>query len=337
MSTETLDRESDALTLVTPPDAQDALAVFAAKDTAAADRIIAQVKAKAAEFQSMGADAATPAGRDLIRRFAHRITKSKTAIEAVGAALAKEQKEVPKRIDATRRHFKERLEALHDAVREPLTDWEDAERLRTLRLTGLLEELQGTINDANWTQHTAEILRERLAEIEIDFADVSEAAFAEYAAAAAELKTTAIAVMTERIATAEKREAEAAELAKLRAAQAEREREDRERKIAEEAAAKAKADAAASVAAAEEAKRAAEQRAVEAAAKAKADAEREIAARQAREAAETKRREEDRAHRASVNRAALEALIAGGIAEDIAKSVITLIATGKVPAVRISY
>lgn len=336
MSAETLDREVDALTLVTPPDTQDALAVFAAKDTAAADRIIAQVKAKAAEFQSMAPDVSTPAGRDLIRRFAHRITKSKTAIEAVGAALAAEQKEIPKRIDATRRHFKDALDQIRDNVRAPLTDWERAEEERVNSLKAGLAALQGTIDDPSWISRSSESLRDRLAEVERD-GDVSESRWDEYASAAAELRAKAIEVLTERIAAAEKREAEAAELAKLREAQAAREREDRERQIAEAAAAKAKADAAAAVTAAEEAKRAAEQRAIDAAAKAKADAEREIAARQAREAAEAKRREEDRAHRAAVHRAALEALVAGGITEGVAKTVVILIATGKVPGAHISY
>lgn len=336
MSTKTLDRETDALALITPPDARDALAVFAAKDTEAADRIIAEVRAKAAEFCAMAPDVTTPAGRDLIRRFAHRITKSKTAIEAVGAALAAEQKEIPKRIDATRRHFKDSLDKLRDEVRKPLTDWEGAEEERVNRLEDGLAALQGAIDDPNWISRSSEQLRDRLAEIERD-GDVSEARWDEYASAAAELRAKAIAVLTERIAAAEKREAEAAELAKLREAQAAREREDRERRIAEDAAAKAKADAAAAVTAAENARRATEQRAVEAAAKAKADAEREIMARQEAEAAEQRRREEDRAHRASIHRAALDALVAGGIAEDVAKSVITMIATGRVPAISIQY
>lgn len=335
MSTETLDREADALTLVTPPDTQDALAVFAAKDTAAADRIIAQVKAKAAEFQAMAPDVSTPAGRDLIRRFAHRITKSKTAIEAVGEALAKEQKEIPKRIDATRCHFKDSLDQIRNAVRKPLTDWEAAEEARVSLIKNKLAHLQFVIDDHS--EQPSESLRSRLDDIEHTFPEITDEEFGEYAGAAVELRTGAVERLTARIAAAEKREAEAAELAKLREAHAAREREDRERQIAEAAAAKAKADAAAAVTAAEEAKRAAEQRAIDAAAKAKADAEREIAARQAREAAEAKRREEDRAHRAAVHRTALDALIAGGLAEDVAKTVVILIATGKVPGVQISY
>jgi hypothetical protein len=56
-----------------------------------------------------------------------------------------------------------------------------------------------------------------------------------------------------------------------------------------------------------------------------------------REAAEMRAREADQKHRAAVNRAALQALVDGGIAEDIGKAVIKLIIAKAVPAVSISY
>lgn len=343
-ATDTLDREVGAvLALVTPPEGRDALSVFAATDTKAADDILAMVRSQIDGFLAVRPDATTRAGRDLIRAFANRVTKSKTAIEEVGAALAKEQKEIPKRIDATRRLFKDTLDAWRDEVRQPLSDWEAAEEARVTQIKDGLAALQGTIDDPNWISRSSEQLRDRLGEVERD-GDVSEGRWDEYAPAAAELRAKAIEVLTERIAVAEKREAEAAELERLRKEIAERERQDREHKIAEEAAARAKADAEAALTAerdranrAEQARKDAVQRAIDAAAKAKADAEFEATQRAEREAAETRRREQDRAHKAGINRAALDALVAGGIAEDTARTVITLIATGKVPAVRISY
>lgn len=342
-TTETLERETVALALVPPPELRDALSVFAAADTTAADDILALVRSQIDGFLAVRPDVGTRAGRDLIRAFANRVTKSKTAIEEVGAALAKEQKEIPKRIDATRRLFKETLDAWRDEVRKPLTDWEQAEEERVARIKDGLAALQGTIDDPNWIARSSEVLRDRLAEVERD-GDVSEGRWGEYAHAAAELRTKAIEALTERIAVREKQEAEKAELDRLRKEAAEREREDRERKIAADAAAQAAADAESKIAAereranrAEQARKDAEQHAVEAARKARAEAEFEAAQRAEREAAETRRREQDRAHKASINRAALEALVAGGIAEDIAKTVITLIATGKVPAVKITY
>jgi len=48
-------------------------------------------------------------------------------------------------------------------------------------------------------------------------------------------------------------------------------------------------------------------------------------------------READKAHKAKINRAALEAFIAGGMTEECAKQAITLIAQRKIPAISICY
>jgi len=48
-------------------------------------------------------------------------------------------------------------------------------------------------------------------------------------------------------------------------------------------------------------------------------------------------READKAHRASINRAALEAFVAGGMTEECAKQAITLIAQRRIPNIAISY
>lgn len=50
-----------------------------------------------------------------------------------------------------------------------------------------------------------------------------------------------------------------------------------------------------------------------------------------------KLREADKAHKAKINRGALEAFIAGGMPEDCAKQAVTLIAQRKIPAVKIEY
>src|SRR3546814_16117429 len=92
----------------------------------------------------------------------------------------------------------------------------------------MLAELQGVIDDRE--ERASELFRERLAEVKAEA--VSEERFAEYTAAAAELKDKAIAALEVSIAKAEKREAEVAELAKLRAEDEERARKDREERIA---------------------------------------------------------------------------------------------------------
>ncbi|MFD4837687.1 hypothetical protein ACFWP0_09270 [Achromobacter sp. NPDC058515] len=62
-----------------------------------------------------------------------------------------------------------------------------------------------------------------------------------------------------------------------------------------------------------------------------------IADEQAAEAAEARRREADKAHKASINRTALEAFAAGGMPEACAKQAVTLIAKGLIPNIRITY
>lgn len=62
-----------------------------------------------------------------------------------------------------------------------------------------------------------------------------------------------------------------------------------------------------------------------------------VAAQQAAAAADLARREANRAHKAKINRAAVAAMVAGGLTEECAKQCVTLIASGMVPAVSISY
>lgn len=354
MTTETIDRDTETA-LIAVPRGEDAYALFTAKNSSAADKVLRLVRAKIDAFKSDLPSIKTASGRKAIASFAHKVAKSKAAIEDVGKELAAEAKDIPKRIDANRKYIRDTLDAWRDEVRQPVTDWEAAEEARVNRIKTDLSELQHTIDDPDWIGRSSDGLRDRLAEIENDFADVSECRFGEYAPAAEELKTKAIAVLSDRIASAKKRESEQAELAVLRAKEAAREAEERaeqlrkegERRAREEAEADARAEAeraarklADEKAAAEKREReliaekeAAERRATEAAARAK----QEIEDQKRAEEAETARREADKAHKAKINRAALAALVAGGIDEATAKAVIKLIASKAIPAVSISY
>lgn len=101
---------------------------------------------------------------------------------------------------------------------------------------------------------------------------------------------------------------------------------DRRAKAAQEAADKAKRDADAAIAKAKAETEAATQR------------ERErVAEEKRKEAAETAKREADKTHKATINGAALAAFIDLGISAADAKKVVTAIAKGQIPAVRIVY
>ena len=88
---------------------------------------------------------------------------------------------------------------------------------------------------------------------------------------------------------------------------------------------------------AEQERQDAERRAEEAAERARQDERRRADAAAAEILRQQKAREADKAHRASINRAALEALMAEGMPEACAKQAITLIAQRKIPNIAISY
>ncbi|MFG1462315.1 hypothetical protein V5F77_05390 [Xanthobacter sp. DSM 24535] len=303
------------------------------------------------EIDGFSGDMTTAKGRAEIKSMAHKVTKVKNRLEAIGKQLADDQKEIPKKIDATRKLVRDTLDKWSDEVRKPVTEWEEAEEARVDRHKGAIARIEQLSGIAH-LQIPAEQLRSALAEVE---AVAVGPECEEYEAAYAKAKEAAAAALTTGIAARERYDAEQAELAALRAAAEERAKKDREEQIARDAAEKATRDAEAKAAAEKQKaeddarqeresaaarelalKRAAEDaelRAAQAAEKARQEQE---AARIAEEA-DTKRREANKAHRAKINRAALEALVVGGIPEDIAKEVLKLIILRAVPAISIAY
>lgn len=349
--------------LATLPPKESALTVYST--AAGLDPYLAQIKA---ELDAFTADVSTKKGRDAIASIAHKVAKSKTALDTIGKDLVAELKDVPKKIDAERKRMRDLLDQWKDDVRRPLTEWEEAEAAREAGHKAGIDWflLRASEHDGLSTGE----LRTTLAEVD---ARVVDEAWEEFEAEAHRAKAKALDRLTAALATREKQEAEQAELAKLRAEAAVREQKEREERIAREAAERAQRDAEAKAQAEreavirreQEAKAAAERRelelklaaeraerekaeAVQREQQAKADAEgraaeavaaeqRRVAQQQAAEAAEAKRRERNKAHKASVNRAALEAFVAGGMTEECAKQAITLIAQKAIPAISITY
>ena len=127
-------------------------------------------------------------------------------------------------------------------------------------------------------------------------------------------------------AAAQEREAENQRLQlKLQAEQAERAREQ------------AEADRVATEQRMEQERQAAARRQEEAAEQARQEERRRADAAAAEIVRQQEAREADKAHKAKINRAALEAFISGGMPEACAKQAVTLIAQRKIPNVSISY
>jgi len=238
-------------------------------------------------------------------------------------------------------------------------DWQEYMARATTAKTAMLEQLAKHLADAEQREAEAAELARLRAEAEARAQAERDAAIAKAAAeraqAEAEAKAAAEAEKARKALEAAEAEAKRKEQAAALAIQQERERAEREKEAAARREMELKLQA-------EETERrrvaeaeAAERRRVEAEKKAEQDRQAAIAEaeRRVQEAAERERakiaaeakaaadaqeaRERNRAHKAKINREAVASLVAGGIAEDVAKAVVTLIAQGNVANVDISY
>lgn len=96
-----------------------ALDVF--KSSNSVEDIISKIESEVNSFVN---DVNTDKGRKEIKSLAYRVAQSKTYLDGLGKDLVAELKEIPKLIDANRKTVRDRLDALRDKVRQPLTEWE---------------------------------------------------------------------------------------------------------------------------------------------------------------------------------------------------------------------
>ena len=100
-------------------------AVFRTKD--GVDPIIDRIQR---EVRAHAPDLTTKKGRDAIASLAHKVSKSKVALDDAGKALTEDAKKHIAAVDAARKKVRDTLDALRDECRKPLTDWEAAEERR---------------------------------------------------------------------------------------------------------------------------------------------------------------------------------------------------------------
>lgn len=258
------------------------LTVFTTED--AAKTILEKIKEEARKIEP---DISTEAGREAIRSMAYKIAKSKTAIDKMGKDLTDEWAKKKKAVDAGRRLFWDELEALQAEVRKPLTEWENAEKLRVEEREGRIAEMSGLLTFLGHSDNGPHPL---LPEIEQRLTKLQELVvfdWQEFAERAAKMQAEVNRQLTDHLEKRKKYDADQAELARLRKEEEDRKAEAERKRIAEEAAAKAKADAEAKAAEdariaqekADREKREADQRAADEKARAdKAEADRIAAA-----------------------------------------------------------
>ncbi|GKM06760.1 hypothetical protein NUBL21995_31210 [Klebsiella pneumoniae] len=311
---------------------KNAMAVFTNNDQL--DPIIEAIEKEA---RSLLPDVTTKKGRDAIASMAHKVARSKTYIDNAGKDLVAELKALPKQIDESRRVVRERLDALKDEVRRPLTEWEaEQERIKAEEAMNALHAEALAMNEEFDRQLAARIESDHemalLMNDAFDREQADKAAEAERQRIAheEEIKRMAAAAAAREVEQRAQREREEAAhreaVLKAQAEQAERDRIAAEQKAEADKQAAVEAERRKAQEEADRIRREAEQR------------EQARLAEEKRKADEQARREADVKHRKTVGTDIVKALVANtSITRDQAIEVLTAVKDGRIPHTGISY
>ena len=255
----------------------------------AARNFVADIE-KRARDEAEQYDGSTPGSRAALVSLAHKVARSKTALDDMGKALTEEWRVRTNAVNEERRMIRERLDALKEEIRAPVTEFEQREKNRIQAHEAALLEII-SLGDLPHGCGRNEI-ENRLHTL----GDMQPRAWDEFATKAIREKERVLAVLSNALDAEIAREKEQEELARLRAQAESRARQEREDRIAAEAAEKARLEAERKAQEErEKAARAAEEqrKALERAQDAAAEAERariEAEQRAAKEAAEAEAR-----------------------------------------------
>lgn len=262
-----------------------------------ADAVLSALKTEVRKVAAT-LDISTPAGREAIASLAYKVARSKTALDEQGKELVGAIKKQSGEIDAERKRMRDELDALKDEVRKPLTDWENAEKVRV----ACHEEALNILRNISLTP--AESCADVAEHIEKATNLFAQREWEEFEKRALDAKNAVLFELGESLKSMQAKEAALLEAERLRAEAAERaikEREEAAARAAKEAAER-RAEEQARIAheAAERERQRVENERIEAEARAKqAEAERiaaeERAARKLKEAEEQRIRESEQA------------------------------------------
>lgn len=227
------------------------------------------------------ADVTTKEGVSQIKTCARQIASVKAKVDDAGKKVVAELKALPKTIDENRRTFREKMEALQEEIRRPVTEIENREKeIDGIKAMHMAVAMSGSA-----------IIRQQLEKVKA--IELTEEKWKESLAKAEKAVAGEVSALNLMLQEAEKREEEARELEELRKKKEEADRIIREQKIKEEAERRAKAEA--------EARAAAE--------KARLEREKEEAERRAAEAEKGRLEAEEKARNSkdSMERAAIGA------------------------------
>lgn len=261
----------------------------------------------AQEARSFVPDVTSAKGRKEITSLAYKIAQTKTYLDGLGKDLVADMKELPKKVDASRKSVRDYLDNLRDEIRKPLDEYE-AEQARIEAERIAAEQAEALSKQIAIDHEMALLMNESIDRKREDDARRLE---------------------QERIERENRIRQEAEQKAKLDAerqvleAKLQAERAEREKIEAEQRAQKAEREAADRAKQAEIDAIEREQRRVAAEAKAAADAQ--------------AKRDADIQHKKQINRSILAELVKLGVPESAAKDAIVAIASGKISHVKITY
>ncbi|HDL7414204.1 TPA: hypothetical protein PXN46_001258 [Yersinia enterocolitica] len=344
--------EATGLSIVIEP--KNALAVFTQPDHI--ESILQQVEK---EVNSFVPDVSTKKGRDAIASLGLKVAKTKTYLDGLGKDLVTEYKEVPKKIDASRKTVRDRLDALKEKVLLPKLEYEaEQERIAAEAAYAAMwqeaHEMDASITAERLVKKESDHEMALLMNDAFDRAQADKAAEAERKRIAYEEELKRLAENAARLAVEEEARREREEAAhresvlKAQAEQAERDRIALAQKAEQDridAANKAEADRLAAAQKAERDKQeaiSAEQRkAQEEADRIKREVQQKEDARLAEEkrvADEAAARAANEAHRKTVGAAVVNGLIEhAGLTREQAIATLCAIKDSKIPHANIHY
>lgn len=325
------------------------------------------------ELDKFEPDVTTAKGRKEIASFANKFSKAKTLIDGHGKALVEDEKARLKIVDAERKKFRDECDIMKQEARQPLTDWEDAEKKRVADIEERVE-LLGEFYENSLYSPGCDIdslyINCKIEELKDIIVDDS---FEEFELAATKAKDAALTQLEAKFIVLQAQEKEKAEAERIEAARLVNEQKEREEKIAKEAAEIARKEA---VKEAEEkgrkekekreklkketlqlqlakekaeretkeAKKRAEEEKIEAAKQAEKDRKQAIEDEKKRQADQIKKdkeadekRQANKRHRNKIHKEAKASMMEHGISEEDATIFVTMVKDKLVKHIKIDY
>ncbi|HHZ9145518.1 cell envelope biogenesis protein TolA [Proteus mirabilis] len=277
------------------------------------------------ERKELDSDFSVAKNRKAFASLAYKVAQTKTYIDKEGKAVVDKLKELPKKVDASRKIFRDELDALSTDIRKPLTEWEAQEKARE-EAEALKKQIEVDHEEALQMNELFDLRKAEEERKRIAREEEMKRQAAEQARLEAERKAQ------QEIEAAARREREAKEAAE----RAEREKQEaiqRAEQAAKEAKEKAERDAKEAQERAEREK----QLAIEAERKKAQEAEQARLAEEERKRQEEAKRQADKEHRRKYNQETLQALVSNGFDEKLATEFIKLVASKQIPHMTMNY